>query len=74
MRTPDPKPGEHVMRDSLHLRRHVTIRGTPGKTILREAATPTAYRTWSRMSAPLPPADENRDPAFPCQSCFLPVL
>ncbi|MEW6155834.1 MAG: right-handed parallel beta-helix repeat-containing protein [Verrucomicrobiota bacterium] len=30
-------PGEYVMRDSLHLRSHVTVRGTPGKTILRKA-------------------------------------
>ncbi len=31
-------PGEYVMRDSLHLRSHVTVRGTPGKTVLRKAA------------------------------------
>lgn len=30
-------PGEYVMRDSLHLRSHVTVRGTPGKTVLRKA-------------------------------------
>lgn len=30
-------PGEYLMRDSLHLRSHVTVRGTPGKTILRKA-------------------------------------
>jgi hypothetical protein len=30
-------PGEYVMRDSLHLRAHVTVRGTPGKTVLRKA-------------------------------------
>ena len=30
-------PGEYVMRDSLHLRSFVTVRGTPGKTILRKA-------------------------------------
>ena len=30
-------PGEYAMRDSLHLRSHVTVRGTPGKTILRKA-------------------------------------
>jgi hypothetical protein len=30
-------PGEFVMHDSLHLRSHVTVRGTPGKTILRKA-------------------------------------
>lgn len=31
-------PGEYLMRDSLHLRSHVTVRGTPGKTLLRKAA------------------------------------
>jgi polygalacturonase len=30
-------PGEFVMHDSLHLRSFVTVRGTPGKTILRKA-------------------------------------
>jgi len=30
-------PGEYLMRDSLHLRPHVTVRGTPGRTILRKA-------------------------------------
>jgi hypothetical protein len=30
-------PGEFVMRDSLHLRSFVTVRGTPGKTVLRKA-------------------------------------
>ncbi len=30
-------PGEYLMRDSLHLRSHVTVRGTPGKTVLRKA-------------------------------------
>ena len=30
-------PGEFVMHDSLHLRSHVTVRGTPGKTVLRKA-------------------------------------
>jgi hypothetical protein len=30
-------PGEFVMSDSLHLRSHVTVRGAPGKTILRKA-------------------------------------
>jgi len=30
-------PGEYAMQDSLHLRSHVTVRGTPGKTILRKA-------------------------------------
>jgi hypothetical protein len=29
--------GEYVMRDSLHLRPHVTVRGVKGKTILRKA-------------------------------------
>jgi polygalacturonase len=29
-------PGEYVMHDSLHLRSHVTVRGTAGKTILRK--------------------------------------
>lgn len=30
-------PGEYLMHDSLHLRSHVTVRGTRGKTILRKA-------------------------------------
>src|SRR6059036_741385 len=30
-------PGEFVMRDSLHLRSFVTVRGTQGKTVLRKA-------------------------------------
>ncbi len=30
-------PGEFQMRDSLHLRSHVTVKGTPGKTVLRKA-------------------------------------
>ena len=30
-------PGEYVMHDSLHLRPHVIVRGTAGKTILRKA-------------------------------------
>ncbi len=30
-------PGEYLMRDSLHLRSFVTVRGTPGRTILRKA-------------------------------------
>lgn len=30
-------PGEYVMRDSLHLRPFVTVRGTPGMTVLRKA-------------------------------------
>jgi hypothetical protein len=29
--------GEFLMRDSIHLRSHVTLRGTPGKTILKKA-------------------------------------
>jgi parallel beta-helix repeat protein len=29
-------PGEYLMRDSLHLRSHVTVRGTPSQTILRK--------------------------------------
>lgn len=29
--------GEFLMQDSLHLRPHVTVRGTPGKTVLRKA-------------------------------------
>src|SRR5689334_11361137 len=29
-------PGEFLMRDSLHLRSHVTVRGIPGKTILKK--------------------------------------
>lgn len=31
------QPGTYTMRDSLHLRSFVTVRGTPGKTILRKA-------------------------------------
>jgi polygalacturonase len=31
------KAGEYEMRDSLHLRSHVTVRGDPGKTVLRKA-------------------------------------
>ena len=31
-------PGEYLMRDSLHLRSGVTIRGVPGKSVLRKAA------------------------------------
>jgi hypothetical protein len=31
-------PGEYVLRDSLHLRSHVTVRGAPGKTVLKKAA------------------------------------
>jgi polygalacturonase len=30
-------PGEFLMRDSLHLRSHVAVEGTPGQTILRKA-------------------------------------
>ena len=30
-------PGEYLMRDSLHLRPQVLVRGTSGKTILRKA-------------------------------------
>jgi hypothetical protein len=30
-------PGEYLMRDSLHLRSQVTVRGTPGQTVLRKA-------------------------------------
>ena len=30
-------PGEFLMHDSLHLRSQVTVRGTPGKTVLRKA-------------------------------------
>jgi polygalacturonase len=30
-------PGEYLMRDSLHLRSHVTVRGVAGKTVLRKA-------------------------------------
>jgi parallel beta-helix repeat protein len=30
-------PGEYVMRDSLHLRSSVTVRGTPNETVLRKA-------------------------------------
>jgi parallel beta-helix repeat protein len=30
-------PGEYLMRDSLHLRPHVTVRGSPGRTVLRKA-------------------------------------
>jgi hypothetical protein len=31
-------PGEYLLRDSLHLRPFVTVRGLPGETILRKAA------------------------------------
>jgi hypothetical protein len=30
-------PGEYLMRDSLHMRPHITLRGTPGQSILRKA-------------------------------------
>ena len=30
-------PGDYLMYDSLHLRSNVTVRGTPGKTVLRKA-------------------------------------
>jgi len=30
-------PGEYTMRDSLHLRSHVTVKGVPGKSVLRKA-------------------------------------
>jgi len=30
-------PGDYLMHDSLHLRSHVTVQGTPDKTILRKA-------------------------------------
>lgn len=30
-------PGEYVMNDSLHLRSHVTVRGTPGRSVLRKS-------------------------------------
>jgi parallel beta-helix repeat protein len=33
----DVGAGEYLMRDSLHVRSFVTVRGTPGKTILRKA-------------------------------------
>ncbi|PYI84177.1 MAG: hypothetical protein DME26_13650 [Verrucomicrobia bacterium] len=35
-------PGEYLMRDSLHLRAFVTVRGTPGKTLLRKADSVTS--------------------------------
>jgi len=31
-------PGDYLMRDSLHLRPHVTVRGVPGKSVLRKAS------------------------------------
>ncbi len=33
----DIGPGEYIMRDSLHLRPQVTVRGAPGQTVLRKA-------------------------------------
>jgi parallel beta-helix repeat protein len=30
-------PGEYLMRDSLHLRSHVVVKGTPGETVLKKA-------------------------------------
>ncbi|MGI8605489.1 MAG: right-handed parallel beta-helix repeat-containing protein [Verrucomicrobiales bacterium] len=35
-------PGEFLMHDSLHLRSHVTLRGIPGKTVLRKAKAATS--------------------------------
>jgi len=35
-------PGEYLMRDSLHLRSNVTVRGTAGKTVLRKAGGATS--------------------------------
>lgn len=35
-------PGEYLMHDSLHLRSHVTVKGTEGKTTLRKAAGSTS--------------------------------
>lgn len=34
--TVEIRPGEYLMRDSLHLRSNVTVRGTKGETILRK--------------------------------------
>ena len=31
-------PGEYLMRDALHLRSFVSVRGTPGQTVLRKSA------------------------------------
>jgi len=33
----DIGPGQYTLRDSLHLRPQVTVRGTPGQTVLRKA-------------------------------------
>src|SRR5688572_9214457 len=35
-------PGTYLMRDSLHLRPHVTVRGVKGQTILRKADAATS--------------------------------
>jgi len=35
-------PGTYEMRDSLHLRPYVTVRGTPGKTVLRKSKASTS--------------------------------
>ena len=35
-------PGRFLMRDSLHLRSHVTVRGTPGRTVLVKAPAVTS--------------------------------
>lgn len=35
-------PGEFLMRDSLHLRPHVSVVGTPGRTVLRKAKAAVA--------------------------------
>src|SRR5262245_21938085 len=35
-------PGEYLMRDSLHLRAFVTVKGTPDKTVLRKADSVTS--------------------------------
>lgn len=35
-------PGEYLMRDSLHLRSRIAVRGTPGKTVLRKADSVTS--------------------------------
>jgi polygalacturonase len=38
-------PGEYLMRDSLHLRPNVTVRGTPKQTILRKARCASSHLT-----------------------------
>jgi hypothetical protein len=35
--TVDIGPGEYLMRDSLHLRSNITVRGAPGRTVLKKA-------------------------------------